>query len=81
MKFTTVLATIAMAFATTAVAVAVPNSNVRNPYPPTRRAEMVETGPVQLCAALCYKGSRWGDACGGDGGGSCPGGTCEEYCD
>jgi hypothetical protein len=79
MKLTTVLATIAMAFATTAVAAAVPNANVRNPFPPTRRAEMVETGPVQLCASLCYKGSKWGDDC--DGGGSCPGGTCEFYCD
>jgi hypothetical protein len=89
MQFKTILAGLVLSSTATAIAVPQPlpiehtKLTIREALAKFRRAEMVETGPVQLCAEICVLGSREGDTCAGDSSGNkgCPGGTCEFLCD
>jgi hypothetical protein len=91
MQFKTVLAPTALLFVTSmAAAVPQPESiegsiqdmklSIRDAFEKFRRAEMVETGPVQLCAPVCVKGKKEGSYCT-TAKGQCPGGKCEMLCD
>jgi hypothetical protein len=90
MQFRTILAGLVLSSVATAIAVSQPESieetklTIREALAKFRRTEMVETGPVQLCADICVKGSREGETCDGDsssGKEGCPGGQCEFLCD